>query len=139
MRIVLDTNIWMSAIFWEGEASRIIEIAEKNKIDIFISEDIISEIINVLNKEAKFSKFLENKKQSINEVIRTILSIAKFLNPTSKLSVIKEHPSDNIILELALDCKAKCIISYNKHLLNIIEFRGMPIITPGEFIKRLEK
>ena len=58
MKVVLDTNVWLSGIFWDGEASKIIEKAEKNNIQILISEDILSEIVNVLNKESKFQKYI---------------------------------------------------------------------------------
>lgn len=135
MRVVLDTNVWLSAIFWEGEASKIIEVCEKNKAEIIITEDILSEIIDVLNKESKFQKFIEDRKQKVEDLVRTILSIANLIETESKLDLIKEHPKDNIILEAALDGKADYIISYDKHILNMIEFREIKILKPGEFLK----
>lgn len=135
MRVVLDTNVWLSAIFWEGEASKIIEVCEKNKAGIIITEDILSEIIDVLNKESKFQKFIEDRKQKVEDLVRTILSIANLIETESKLDLIKEHPKDNIILEAALDGKADYIISYDKHILNMIEFREIKILKPGEFLK----
>ncbi len=135
MKIVLDTNIWLSAVFWEGEASKLIELAEEKRIDIIISKDILSEIIKVLNKETKFQKFLENRNQSIEDLTRTVLSIAKLIETKTKLDVIKIHPADNIILEAALDARADYIISYNNHILNILEFRGIKIMNPTDFLK----
>src|SRR3989344_2561561 len=102
MKLVLDTNVWLSGIFWEGEASKIIEKAEKKNIQILISENILSEIVDVLNKESKFQKYILNLKLS---------------------------------LEAALDGKVDYIVSYDSHLLNMIEFRGIKIISPGEFLK----
>ena len=135
MKLVLDTNVWLSGIFWEGEASKIIEKAEKKKIQILISEDILSEIVNVLNKESKFQKYILNLKLSVEEILRTILSISDLIETKIKLDLIKADPKDNIILEVALDGKAEYIISYDNHLLNMIEFRGIKIISPGEFLK----
>ena len=135
MKIVLDTNVWLSGVFWEGEASRIIEKVQNKKIEIIISNEIISEIIDVLNKESKFQRFLENKKQSIEGLIRTILSISKLIKTKTKVDVIKKHPSDNVFLEAAIDGKADYVVSYNKHLLNIKEFRGIKVIAPSEFLR----
>jgi uncharacterized protein len=135
MKIVLDTNVWLSGIFWDGEASKIIEKAEKDDIQIIISEEILSEIVNVLNRESKFQKYILNLKLSIEDLLRTILSISTLIETKNKLDVIKADPKDNIILEAAMDGKAEYIISYDNHLLNMIEFRGIKIISPGEFLK----
>ena len=138
MKVVLDTNVWLSAVFWEGEANKIIEKVskkEREKFEIIISREIISEIIEVLNKEAKFQKFIENRKQSIEELIRTILSITTLIETKTKIELIKEHPKDNIILEIAFDGKVDYIVSYDKHILNLLEFRGIKITSPTEFLK----
>ena len=135
MKIVLDTNVWLSGIFWDGEASKIIEKSEKNDIQMLISEEILSEIVNVLNKESKFQKYILNLKLSIENVLKTILLISTLIETKSKLDLIKADPKDNIILEAALDGKVEYIVSYDNHLLNMIEFRGIKIINPGEFLK----
>ena len=134
MKITLDTNIWLSAIFWEGEADKLIEKIGQNKFDIIITKEIISEIIEVLNRESKFQKFIDDRKQSIEELTRTILSMATLIETKIKLDIIKEHPKDNIILEAAVDGKSKYIISYDKHLLNLIQFKKIRIISPTEFL-----
>ena len=135
MKLVLDTNVWLSGIFWEGEASKIIEKAEKKNIQILISENILSEIVDVLNKESKFQKYILNLKLSIEEILRVVLSISNLIETKSKLDIVKADPKDNIILEAALDGKVDYIVSYDSHLLNMIEFRGIKIISPGEFLK----
>ncbi len=135
MKIVLDTNVWLSGIFWDREAGKIIEKAEKKDIQIIISEDILSEIINVLNRESKFQKYLFNLRLSIEDILRTALSISTLIETKNKLDIIKADPKDNIILEAALEGKSEYIISYDNHLLNMIEFRGIKIISPGEFLK----
>lgn len=135
MKVVLDTNIWLSGLFWKREASKIIELAEKERIKVIISEEIILEIIDVLNKEIRFQKFLKNKNQNIEDLIRNILNISELIKTHTKLDIIKEHPADNIILEVALDGKVNYIISYNRHVLNLREFRGIKIMPPGEFLE----
>ncbi len=135
MKIVLDTNVWLSGILWDGEASKILEKAEKKDIQIIISEDILSEIIKVLNRESKFQKYILNLRLSIEDLLRTILSISTLIETKTKLDIIKADPKDNIILEVALEGKVDYIISYDNHILNMIEFRGIKIISPKEFLK----
>jgi|SRR3989344_1024202 len=135
MKIVLDTNVWLSGIFWDDEASKILEKAEKKEMQIMISEDILSEIVNVLNRESKFQKYILNLRLSIEDLLRTILSISTLIETKTKLDIIKADPKDNIILEAAIDEKVEYVISYDNHLLNMIEFRGIKIISPGEFLK----
>ena len=135
MKAVLDTNVWLSGIFWKGEASRIIEKAEDKEFLIIISEDILSEIADVLNRESKFHKYLLNLKLNIEDLIRTILSLSELIETKTKLNVVKSDSKDNIILEVALESRADYIISYDNHLLNMIEFRGIKIINPAEFLK----
>lgn len=135
MKIVLDTNVWLSAIFWDGEASKILDKAEKKDIQIIISEDILSEIIKVLNRESKFQKYILNLRLNIEDLLRTILSISTLIETKTKLDIIKADPKDNIILEAALEGKVEYIVSYDNHLLNMIEFRNIKIISPGEFLR----
>ncbi|HOW37261.1 MAG TPA: putative toxin-antitoxin system toxin component, PIN family [Candidatus Pacearchaeota archaeon] len=137
MRVVLDTNVWLSGIFWEGEASKILEKAEKKGLQVIISEEILSEIIMVLNRESKFQKYILDLRLSIEELLRTVLSISALIETKTKLNVIKSDPKDNIILEAAIDGKATCIVSYDNHLLNMIEFRNIKIVSPKEFLKLL--
>ncbi len=138
MRIVLDTNIWLSAIFWNGEANKIINKAINAKIEIIITKEILSEIIEVLNREAKFQKFIKDKRIKIEDLIRTILSFSNLIETKSKIELIKQDPKDNIILEAALDGKADYIISYDKHILNMLEFRKIIILEPRDFLKLLK-
>ena len=135
MKVVLDTNVLLSTIFWQGEANKVIENCKRKNIQIIVTDKILSEIIDVLNKEAKFQRFISNRNECVGGLIRAILSIAVLKKSKTKLEIIKEDPKDNIILESALDGKVNYIVSYDKHLLNMLEFRKIKILKPGEFLK----
>jgi putative PIN family toxin of toxin-antitoxin system len=137
MKAVFDTNIWLSAIFWSGEANKLIEKAESGNIELIITKEILNEMIDVLNKESKFQRFLENRQKKTEDIIRTILSFSTLIKSKIKLNVIKEHQKDNIILEAAIDGKADYIISYDNHILNMLEFREIKILSPQEFLRML--
>jgi putative PIN family toxin of toxin-antitoxin system len=139
MKVVLNTNIWLSAIFWRGEASKIIELAERGSITVIVTNEIILEIADVLGREDKFSKFLDNRKRTIEDVVKTIFSIAELVNTKTKINVVKNHISDNKILEAALDGKARYIVSYDNHILSLHEFREIKILKPTDFLKMVAK
>lgn len=136
MIIVLDTNVWLSALFWEGMSAQIIEIAEDKKfnLDIFASKEILFEINKVINREAKFQKFLGGKKENMELLFAKILDLAELVEPTEKLDVVKADPDDNKILEAALASNADYAISHDRHLTGLKEFEGVKIITPPEFL-----
>jgi uncharacterized protein len=131
MKILLDTNVWLSALFWKGEANKLLNNFISKKIKILISEDILKEFVEILNREEKFQ--VGNEEQE--NLIRGILAIAEMIDVKTKLNIIKEHPKDNLVLEAALDGKVDYIISYDNHILNMLEFRKIKILSPTEFSK----
>ena len=134
MKVVLDTNIWLSGIFWQGNPCKIIKLAEQGKIEIVISRHILEEIVNVLNREEKFQKFIEDRKLAIGDLVRTIISITKLIEPKSKITAIKEDIEDNKILEAAVDGKADFIVSGDRHLLDLKQFNEIKILKAKEFL-----
>lgn len=136
IKVVLDTNVWLSGIFWEREASRIIRLAEGKKIKVIVTKDIVLEVTAILEKENKFQRFLKNRKQKIEDLIRSVLNISTLIKSRSRLSIVKEDPKDNKILEAAVDGKANYLISYDKHLSSLKEFRNVKIIPPEEFLRK---
>ena len=138
MNVVLDTNVWLSAVFWKGEAHHLIETIRKKDINITITRKILDEIVDVLNKEAKFQRFIKDKNASTKDLIRTILSFCTLAPSSTTLSIVTDDPSDNRIIESAIDGNAEYIISYDNHLLKLKEYKSIKIITPQEFL-RLQK
>ena len=139
MKVVLDTNVWLSGTFWKGEAYKLIRTIEKKKIEVIITKKILLEIVEILNREAKFQKFVKKRKIAIEELLRTITSISKLVVSRSKLSIVNEHPSDNKILESAVDGKANYVVSYDNHLLSLKKYKDIRILNPTDFIKEIKK
>lgn len=132
MNIVLDTNIFISGIFWAGEANKIISLWKEEKFNLVISLEALTELIRVL-KDFKIK--LPNR--LIKRWTDLIIRNSKLVIIENKLNIIKEHPADNIFLETALVGNADYIITYDNHLLNLREFRGIKIIKPEELIRKL--
>jgi len=136
-KVVLDTNTLISGILWDGNEAKIIEKAERNEIQLFISQKLLKELEEVLKRE-KFSKKLEGKKYTVNEAVTKIALIAVLIESTHKINVIKEDPDDNRVLECAVSAKADVVISGDGHLLSLKNYAGIDIIPASEFIKQEE-
>lgn len=134
LKVVLDTNIWLSGTFWKGNPYRIIKLAEQKRIEVFITNAILEEIVDVLSREGKFQKYMEDSGVHTEQLIKIALSISELTSPRERLSVIKEDPDDNRVLECAISCNADYVVSGDRHLLNLKEFRGIKIVKAREFL-----
>ena len=135
LKVVLDTNIWLSGTFWKGNPYRIIKLAEQKRIEVFITNAILEEIVDVLSREGKFQKYMEDSGVHTEQLIKIALSISELTSPRERLSVIKEDPDDDIILESAVDNGVEFIISGDEHLLKLKEYMDVKIITPARFLE----
>lgn len=70
----------------------------------------------------------------MSRTVEKIVSLSTIVEPKEKLSVIIEDPSDNKILECAVEGNANCILTKDKHLLKLKEFNGIKILTPEDFL-----
>lgn len=130
-RVILDTNVYLSAIIYGGNPRECLEMGRAGKISLFTSKAILLEIATKLK-----SKFFWSE-DDIKEVLIGTNKFTTLIDPTKKLSVIKADPPDNRILEVALEAKADFIISGDKkHLLSLKEFQRIEIISAADFFKR---
>lgn len=138
MKIVLDTNVFISGIFWKDPPHQIIKLAEENKVEIYGTKEILEELFGVLSRR-KFDYLFKESKSSRNEIFQKILEIIKICVSKIKVRVIKEDLPDNYFLACALSCRASFIVSGDEHLLKLKEFQGISILTPSQFLKRFKK
>jgi len=131
-KVVIDANVFISAFGWGGNPLRIIELLETGAIRNCISEEILNELCAALSyPKLAFPQKLQS-------------DILEFVLAYSDIYEIKEHlnitpdPKDNKFFDCALSAKAKFIITGDKGLLSIKQFRGTKIITPEEFLKTKE-
>jgi len=132
LKVVLDTNVYISAILWRPEASgeEILRLAGLDSFELVISRSIISEIEAILKEKFKWSK------RQISETISYIRNIVTVIKPDISISVVKNDPSDNKILECAVAAKANYIVTGDKnHILPIKEYKGIKIVNPAELLR----
>ncbi len=126
--VVLDTNIYISAIFWEGPSYHIILKALEKEFLVFISDDIILELRRVLARDFHLQQ------QEIDDAVEAVVLFTHLVKPKEKVMVVKNDPDDDRILECALACGARTIVTQDNHLLQMKEFQGIQIIHPEKFL-----
>ena len=130
IKVVIDTNVFISAFVFGGNALEIIRLLLKGDIAGYISSFIIEEVTRILSE-----KFLW-KEPKIEKLLQLIKSKANEVYPKVKVSVIKSKDDDNRILECALESKVDYIISGDKrHILPLKEFEGIKIVSVSEFLE----
>lgn len=123
MRAVLDTNVIISALFWKGNEKIVLDKCKGKELELIISSEILDEVDGVLEK--KFG-YPDDKRV---EFLRNLLRVSRLVFPTIEISEITNDPTDNRILECALDGNADYIVSGDNHLLKLNEFKGIKIVS----------
>jgi uncharacterized protein len=132
MRVILDTNIFISAMLG-GNVGEIIDLWKTRSFTLIISDSILKEYLEVIQRP-KFNI----PQKDISAITNYLLKYAEFVVPKEKLSVIKADPSDNKFLEAGLEGKVDYIVSGDEHLLSIRLFQGIPIIIACEFVELIQ-
>ena len=128
---MFDTNALISGYLWKGSARRALEIVRSGEWVLLVSENTIEELIRVL----AYDKF-GLKPDEIAPIIDDLTQIGHFVEVRTPVQVIKDDPTDNIFLSLAVDGKADVIVSGDHHLLDLKEFKGISIIRVRQFVTR---
>lgn len=131
LKVVLNTNIYISSILFGGKPEILIQLAREKVIDIFVSELILNELARIF--KAKFN--WDN--DQIHFTIDALRKMTHVVIPTVYLNVIELHDSDNRILECALEAGADFIISGDRHhILPLKTFKGIKILGVSEFFEK---
>ena len=135
MKVVLDTNVWISAWLWRGLPNKLIHLARNKEIQICISESLLAELVNTLSY-----KKLQQKIQSLNLTKEQLLigtSEITCIYPITNLNVPElRDPDDNVVLATAIAANAEVIITGDQDLLVLREYQNIQIMTAKDFLER---
>ena len=132
IKAVLDTNILISALIGSKTCQKIRDDFVSGLFDVFISEDILGEFLDITRNPHFNTLFNE---ENIRETADMLTTIALPVVPQEKVSVCRDS-EDNMVLECALAGHADFIVTRDKDLLVVRTFKNMRILTPQKFIKK---
>lgn len=132
LRAVLDTNVYLSAFLsQDNKVADVWRFAEAGRYTVVISPFIVREFMEKLRE-----KF--NVPEADRETIkRKVARVAEFVQPKTVPAVIADDPDDDHILACAREGRADIIVSGNKHLLRLKEYKDIPIVRPMDFLRTL--
>ena len=131
MRVVIDTNVLMSAIFFGGTPGRILKVWRAGQIDVVMSPEIVDEYVRV--GERLRQRYLS---ADIQPLIELIIQNAEIVPSSLLPDSICEDPEDDKFLARALEAKVKVVISGDKKLLAVSAYQGIAVVTPRQFVDR---
>ncbi len=130
LKVVLDTNILVSAWLWEGNESKIVELIENGLVIGYTSLQLIQEFEKVMS----YPKFRLSEEE-IASAIGYYQIILRTIEPKIVVNIICDDTADNRVLDCALSAKVNAIITGDKHLLELGKFKNITILTSTEFLK----
>ena len=128
-KVLLDTNILISALGWSGKPKVIFEKCLHGELGLVTSLNQIEELKRVMD----YPKFNFSEEQRVT-FISIILEIATMVEITGKVNVVVDDPDDNAILETAIVGNVQYLVSGDPHLLKLKEFAKVKIVTASEFL-----
>ena len=131
MKIVLDTNVFISGIFFSGPPYRILEAWRDGQVRLVISPDILAEYSRVGKILAEEYPLID-----VHPMIDLVTVEAELYNAQGLLEPVCSDPDDDKFLACAIAGGSKIIVSGDKHLLKVSGFQGIEILKPQEFTKR---
>jgi putative PIN family toxin of toxin-antitoxin system len=129
LKIVLDTNVIISGVFFTGPPYEILKAWRDGRIQILVSEEIIEEYRRV--GELLSKQFFDIE---FGQILQLLTINAEFVQPLKLTARVCEDPDDDKFLECAISGKSNLIVSGDKHLLKVSGHKGIEIINPRNFV-----
>ena len=133
MKVVFDTNVVASASFWRGAPFDCLAAWAQGRCVAVVSSALLAEYHETVEELR-----LDYPKLKCVEWVAALTEAAELVFPVERASGATPDPDDEMILECAVAGEADFIVSGDKkHLLALRQFKGIPIVSPAEFLRRL--
>jgi putative PIN family toxin of toxin-antitoxin system len=129
LRFVFDTNVYVSAFAIPGsKAGLAFALASRGVFDLVVSPEILAELLGKL-ADPKFGF----SRAELEDAERRIRNFAVVVEPELRLSIVTDEP-DNRILECAIAAGASAVVTGDRHLLALKNYRGIDIMTVSDLL-----
>lgn len=135
MRIVIDTNIWVSGLLWKGDAWRLLNLVEAGKLDVCIAYAMLLELEEVLGYE-RLQPRLTVLQQTPPRLATYALSLATVFDVSrGDTPIVQSDPDDDIFLLCAVAAGASYVVTNDSHLLALGMYEGITIVRVEQFLQ----
>jgi len=135
MRVVLDTNVVVSAFLWKGPPNEILSPLVRRNFQLFSSKPLILELTDVLRRK-KLEYRLKETGYTPEKILVKYLGLIKMVVPVEFLEPPPIRDEDDVaVLAAAFSARASFIVTGDNELLELKHFDTINILTPLEFVK----
>lgn len=136
MKVVIDVNVWVSALLWGGVPGQVLRLVYAQTIESYVSAELLQELEATLQR-AKFQSRLKKRQQTVGG----LMAIATALCPSVPIDDVDipdlRDPDDVKIIATAISANADILITGDQDLLVLQDVRGIRILTPTQFLELL--
>ena len=136
MRVVLDTNVVVSALLWGGTPERLIEAAGDGLLYLVTTEALVAELAGILGR-ARFDVKLRQRNLSAAEIVARYREIAEIVEAAPIAELRLRDPDDAAVLACALAARAEAIVSGDDDLHALGSYQDIPVLSPADCLKRI--
>ncbi len=133
MKIVADTNVWISGLLWHGPPAQVLRLAEDGQLTIFVSPAILDEIERVLEYQ-RIQRRMQKLGISQTEVLTFAIQLMTFVQPPELEERVAPDPQDDMFLACALAADVPYLVSGDHHLLDMGTWHTIMIVTVNDFL-----
>jgi putative PIN family toxin of toxin-antitoxin system len=138
MRLVLDTNVVISAFLWQGTPGRLLELAGEQEVRLFTSRELLDEVAEVLSRK-KLTKNVAATGLTVTEMLANYRKMVTLITARRLPQKVSSDADDDAVLAAAKSAGADLIVSGDrKHLLILKRFEGIPIVTAAQAVAMVE-
>ncbi len=133
MRVVLDTNVFISSFLGTASPRKVIDLWKEGKITLCLSKEIVDEYVEVLERLGL------SREKEVEEILQLFAHNfhSLFTAKTPNLVIVESDPDDNKFCECAVALKAQTIISGDKAVLKVKNYTGIKVLSPKQFLEKL--
>jgi putative PIN family toxin of toxin-antitoxin system len=135
VRIVVDTNVWVSGLLWRGRPWELLCLAEAGHLTLCTTPTILEELFDVLSYD-RFQSRLHQLGINPAELIGYAMNLATIFEVPASDPIVLADPEDDVFLWCAEAADVAYVVSGDHHLLDLRSHAGIHTITVHDFLTR---
>lgn len=133
MRVVVDTNVWISGLLWRGLPWHLLRLAETEKVEIWATPSMLLELEAVLHRP-QFEARQRELGMETWEIVAYAATLVSLVDLERIEPIVTADPDDDMFVNCSLAVGARYLISGDGHLLDLEEWEDVSRVTPREFL-----
>lgn len=134
MRLVLDTNVVVSAVVWGGVPYQLLQAAVAGLVDLYTSPALLDELRGVLNRP-HLAERLVRQRSNVDQALEFYARLCHSVEPQHTPRVVPHDPDDDHVVAAAVEAQANLIASGDKHLLQLKMSIDIPVLKAGQALQ----